>query len=109
MEFWSPGGCRHSGDRARTGFGSASAASPFARGPSAALILGASFVVSNGTVQSAVSSWALGSSLRLHPVGVLLATMIGGTIAGLLGMIMGAPVVAAVSRSVAEVRRLRRA
>lgn len=78
-------------------------------GPTAALILGAAFVISNGTVQSAVSSWALGSSLRLHPVAVLLATMIGGTIAGLLGMILGAPVVAAVSRSVAEVRRLRRA
>lgn len=78
-------------------------------GPTAALILGAAFVISNGTVQSAVSSWALGSSLRLHPVAVLLATMIGGTIAGLLGMILGAPVVAAVTRSVAEVRRLRRA
>ena len=76
-------------------------------GPTAALILGVSFVISNGTVQSAVSSWALGSSLRLHPVGVLLATMIGGTIAGLLGMVMGAPLVAAVTRSVAEVRRLR--
>lgn len=78
-------------------------------GPTAALILGVSFVISNGTVQSAVSSWALGSSLRLHPVGVLLATMIGGTIAGLLGMVMGAPVVAAVTRSVTEIRLLRAA
>lgn len=78
-----------------------------AQGPTAALILGITFVVSNGTIQSAVSSWALGSSLRLHPVAVLLATMIGGTAAGLLGMVIGAPLVAAVVKSVAAVRRLR--
>lgn len=78
-------------------------------GPTPALILGITFVISNGSVQSAVSSWALGSSLRLHPVAVLLATMIGGTAAGLLGMVLGAPLLAAVVRSVAEIRRLRRA
>jgi predicted PurR-regulated permease PerM len=76
-------------------------------GPTAALILGATFVISNGTIQSVVSSWALGSSLRLHPMAVLLATMIGGTAAGLLGMVIGAPVVAAVVKSVAAVRQLR--
>lgn len=76
-------------------------------GPTAALILGATFALSNGTIQSVVSSWALGSSLRLHPVVVLSATMIGGTVAGLLGMVIGAPVVAAVTKSVAAIRRLR--
>ena len=76
-------------------------------GPTAALILGVCFVISNGSIQSVISSWALGSSLRLHPVAVLLATMIGGTVAGLLGMMVGAPVVAAAARSVAEVRRSR--
>ncbi|MDG4665214.1 AI-2E family transporter [Mycobacterium sp. 236(2023)] len=78
-------------------------------GPTAALIVGVTFVVSNGTIQSVVSSWALGSSLRLHPVAVLLATMVGGTVAGLLGMVLGAPVVAAVVKSVAAVRQLRTA
>lgn len=77
-------------------------------GPWAAAIMGITFVVSNGTIQSAVSSWALGSSLQLHPMAVLLATMIGGTIAGLLGMVLGAPVLAAVVKSVAAVRRMRR-
>jgi predicted PurR-regulated permease PerM len=76
-------------------------------GPTAALILGMTFVISNGTIQSVVSSWALGSSLRLHPVAVLLATMIGGTVAGLLGMVLGAPLLAAVVKSVAAVRQLR--
>ncbi len=75
-----------------------------AGGLPAALIIGATFVISNGTIQSAVSSWALGNSLQLHPVAVLLATIIGGTIAGLLGMVLGAPVLAAVVKSVRLLR-----
>lgn len=69
-------------------------------GAQAALIIAITFVISNGTIQSVVSSWALGSSLKLHPVVVLLATLIGGTIAGLIGMVLGAPLVAAVSRAI---------
>jgi predicted PurR-regulated permease PerM len=42
-------------------------------------------------------------------VAVLLATMIGGTVAGLLGMVMDAPVVAAVAKSVSAVQLLRAA
>lgn len=76
-------------------------------GTTPALIIGATFLISNGTIQSAVSSWALGSSLKIHPVLVLLATMVGGTVAGLLGMVLGAPITAAVVKSVAAIRRLR--
>ena len=68
-------------------------------GASAALIMAITFLVSNGTVQSAVSSWALGSALRIHPVVVLLSTLIGGTAAGLLGMVLAAPLVASLIRS----------
>lgn len=73
-------------------------------GAPAALIMALTFLISNGTIQSAVSSWALGSALRIHPVAVLLATLIGGTIAGLIGMVLAAPLVAATIRSVAVVR-----
>jgi putative heme transporter len=76
-------------------------------GAVAALILAATFVISNGSIQSVVSSWALGTSLRLHPVAVLLATTIGGTVAGLFGMILGAPLVAALIGSTAAIRELR--
>ncbi|MGB6244264.1 AI-2E family transporter [Gordonia aichiensis] len=76
-------------------------------GTAAAVIVAITFTVSNGTIQSAVSSWALGSSLKIHPVVVLLATMIGGTVAGLIGMVLGAPVTAAVIKSVGAVRALR--
>lgn len=74
-------------------------------GASAALIVALSLLVSNGTIQNAVSSWALGSALKIHPVVVLLATIIGGTVAGLIGMVLGAPLVAAVGRSLRAVRQ----
>ncbi len=77
-------------------------------GTTAAAIMAVTFLISNGTIQSAVSSWALGSSLRLHPVSVLLATIIGGTVAGLLGMVLGAPVLAAVVKSAEAVAARRR-
>ena len=73
-------------------------------GASAAAIIGVTFLISNGTIQSAVSSWALGSSLRIHPVIVLLATLIGGTVAGILGMVLAPPLVAAAVRSLALVK-----
>lgn len=73
-------------------------------GASAAAIIGITFVVANGTIQSAVSSWALGSALRIHPLVVLLSTLIGGTVAGLLGMVLAPPLVAATTKSVAAVR-----
>lgn len=78
-----------------------------AGGLPAALIIAATFIISNGTIQSAVSSWALGNSLQLHPVSVLLATIIGGTVAGLLGMILGAPVLAATLKSMTAIRERR--
>ena len=78
-------------------------------GPTAALIIGLTFLISNGTIQSFVSSWALGSALKIHPVAVLLATMIGGTIAGLIGMVLGAPLVAATIKSLDALHRHRAA
>lgn len=76
-------------------------------GPSAALIVGTALMVSNGMIQSAVSSWALGSSLKLHPVSVLLATLIGGAVAGILGMVLGAPLLAAAAKSTRVLRAFR--
>ena len=36
----------------------------------------------------------LGSSLNLHPLTILLATTLGGMVAGMIGLILAAPVVA---------------
>lgn len=73
-------------------------------GASAAGILGLTFLISNGSIQSAVSSWALGSALRIHPLVVPLATLIGGTVAGLIGMVLAPPLLAAIIQSVRVVK-----
>lgn len=78
-----------------------------AGGPTAALIVALSLLISNGTIQSVVSSWALGTSLRMHPVLVLLATLIGGTVAGMIGMVLGAPLLAATQNSISALRTKR--
>lgn len=77
-------------------------------GAVAALIAGVFLLISNGAIQNAVASWALGASLRLHPVSVLISTMVGGAVAGILGMVLGAPLLAAAIKS-AEVLREARA
>lgn len=74
-------------------------------GASDAAILGVTFLISNGMIQNVVNSWALGSALKLHPMSVLLATLVGGTVAGLMGMVLGAPLLAAVVGSLQVVRR----
>jgi len=66
-----------------------------------------SLLVSNGTVQTAVSSWALGSSLKMHPVAVLVATMVGGVIAGILGMVLAPPLLSATTKAAAAIRAQR--
>lgn len=74
-------------------------------GATTALIVTVSLLISNGTIQSAVSSWALGSSLKMHPVAVLLATLISGAVAGLIGMVLGPPMLAAVTRATNAIKR----
>ena len=76
-------------------------------GPSAALIVGAGLLISNGPIQNIVSAWALGTSLKLHPVMVLIATMAGGVVAGVLGMVLGPPVMSALQKTIATVQAYR--
>jgi predicted PurR-regulated permease PerM len=51
-------------------------------------------IISNGAIQSAVSSWALGSMLKLHPLLIFLVTIIAGMVGGVLPMILAVPLTA---------------
>ena len=51
-------------------------------------------IISNGALQSAVSSWALGSMLKLHPLVIFLVTIIAGSVGGILLMILAVPMTA---------------
>jgi len=51
----------------------------------------------------------MGESLSLHPIVVLVVTMLGGTFGGLLGAALAAPLTALGVRATARLRRYREA
>lgn len=59
-----------------------------------AAIVAVAVVVSNGMIQSAVSSWAVGGELELHPLVIFLVTIAAGTVGGVTFMIIAAPLAA---------------
>lgn len=71
-----------------------------------ALIILIAVIVSNGSVQTVLNSWLVGSSLHLHPLVILLATSVAGAVGGVAAMALAAPLTAI---TVDTVRRLRAA
>ena len=70
-----------------------------AGGPQMALLtLVVVLVVQNG-LQGAVAGVVLGNALKLHPLVVIMATMLGGVFAGIFGAMLGAPTAAIVVRA----------
>jgi len=61
-------------------------------------------LLAQNLLQQIVASWAIGDALELHPLVVLISTMIGGIFAGLFGGMLGAPVTAIGVRLVARLR-----
>jgi len=53
-------------------------------------------IVSNGAIQTVVSSWALGSMLKLHPLVIFFVTIMAGMVGGFLLMILAVPLTAIV-------------
>jgi predicted PurR-regulated permease PerM len=67
-----------------------------AGGVETALVILIAVIVSNGILQSVVSSWALGSMLKLYPLVIFLVTIIAGIVGGILLMILAVPLTAIV-------------
>jgi len=61
-------------------------------------------IVANCVFQTVVQQLALGATLKLHPLGVLLATTIGGVLGGALASAMAAPFVAISLDAVRQIR-----
>ena len=64
-------------------------------------------IISNGALQTAVSSWALGSMLKMHPLLIFLVTIIAGMVGGVLLMILAIPLTAIVIQGANRVRQAR--
>ena len=74
-------------------------------GITTAWIILTAVIISNGAIQSAVSSWALGSMLKLHPLLIFLVTIIAGMVGGVLLMILAVPLTAIVIQVATHLRQ----
>lgn len=63
--------------------------------------------LANGTLQTLLQPFAYGAALRMRPLTILLATVVGGLLAGIIGVMIAAPV-AAVVQHTAQLLRARR-
>jgi predicted PurR-regulated permease PerM len=80
-----------------------------AEGPETAVILVVIFVLGNGPLQQLVQPFALGATLRLNPLVVLIVTVGAGALFGMAGLVLAAPLTSAVVHISDELARARAA
>ena len=76
-------------------------------GSSTALIMLVIVILANGMLQQIVQPIAFGATLDLNPLAVLVVTIAGGSLFGMVGLILAAPLTSAavhVSRGIARAR-----
>ena len=61
-------------------------------------------LVSQNLLQQPVSAWAVGSALELHPLVVLITTILGGIAMGVIGATLAAPLTAMAVRATVRLR-----
>jgi len=76
-----------------------------AGGVETAIVILIAVLVSNGILQSVVSSWALGSMLKIYPLLVFLVTIIAGIVGGFLAMILAVPLTAIAIQLIGHLRQ----
>jgi putative heme transporter len=62
-------------------------------------------LLANGILQQMVQPIAMGSALGIHPLSVLIVTIAGGALFGAVGLILAAPLTAAVTRIAEDLSR----
>lgn len=73
-------------------------------GTEAALGMAVVQILANGVLQQMIQPFAMGSTLGIHPLAVLVVTIAGGALFGSIGLIIAAPLVAAASGIVRDLR-----
>jgi putative heme transporter len=61
-------------------------------------------IFANAVIENLVTPFAVGSSLKLHPLVILVVTILGGVVAGFVGVTLAAPVTAIGIEVVARLR-----
>ena len=78
-------------------------------GPEAAAGMAVVQLLANGILQQLVQPIAMGAALGIHPLAVLIVTIAGGSLFGAVGLILAAPLTAAVTRIADDLSRERTA
>ena len=66
-------------------------------------------LLANGILQQFVQPFAMGAALGIHPLAVLIVTIGGGALFGMVGLVLAAPMTSAVVRISADLSRARAA
>jgi predicted PurR-regulated permease PerM len=76
-----------------------------AQGTGVAVAMLVVVILANGLLQNLVQPFAMGSALHLNPLVVLVVTIGAGCLFGMLGLVLGAPLVSATVRIAKELNR----
>ncbi len=76
-------------------------------GPDAALGMIVVQLLANGILQQMVQPFAMGAALGIHPLAVLIVTIAGGALFGVVGLILAAPLTSAATRISADLAKAR--
>jgi putative heme transporter len=69
-----------------------------AQGPEGAIAMAVIALLANGALQQIVQPLAFGAALDLHPLAVLIVTIAAGSLFGIIGLVLAAPVTSAIVR-----------
>jgi predicted PurR-regulated permease PerM len=67
-----------------------------AQGSSGAIAMAIIALLANGILQQIVQPFAFGAALNIHPLAVLIVTVAGGGLFGMVGLVLAAPVTSAI-------------
>ena len=79
------------------------------KGTDAAIAMAVIALLANGALQQVVQPFAYGAALDLHPLAVLIVTVGGGALFGMIGLVLAAPVTSAIVRISHDLARARAA
>ena len=77
------------------------------QGTTAALIMAVIVLLANGMLQQLIQPIAFGAALGIHPLAVLIVTIAGGSLFGMIGLVLAAPLTAAATHILSDLARAR--
>ena len=77
------------------------------QGSTAALVMAVVVLLANGILQQMIQPIAFGAALGIHPLAVLIVTIAGGSLFGMIGLVLAAPLASAATHISADLAHAR--